>query len=449
MVYAAAKRRPDKYRPRILMSAYACEPNRGSEPGMGWNWAIQAARFHEVWVLTVSHGKPAIEAALAQHRIKNIHIVYCDVPGWPRKWANQYRFIRLHYVLWHLAVLRAARRIHETVSFDVVHHVSLGTIEIPGLLWMLDAPFILGPVGGAQEPAPAMRRYFGRAWFHEMLRIARKRLMRFNPMIQLAVNHAALILVSNADTRRFLERLGARRIIPEVEVGAAVDPESNLHHTNSDTFTVLWAGLLIPRKAPSLALDAFTKLKKSGVSARLVIAGDGPLKGAIAEQIRNRGLANDVVLLGAVPFAEMSRIYDSADVFLFSSLQDTNGNVLVEALAHGLPVIALDQHGAAGIISEECGIRVPIVNEHQVVTDLAAALERLAANPALRQRMGEAARRRAIERYTWDYKGERLRELYALVQEGEHATNGYRNTIFNWLPILARRFFNAARRPGF
>jgi hypothetical protein len=62
---------------KILLSAFSCEPGRGSEPGKSWNWAYELARAgNETWVLTSSIGKPAIEAFLASNPAPGLKFVY-------------------------------------------------------------------------------------------------------------------------------------------------------------------------------------------------------------------------------------------------------------------------------------------------------------------------------------------------------------------------------------
>jgi glycosyltransferase involved in cell wall biosynthesis len=111
----------------------------------------------------------------------------------------------------------------------------------------------------------------------------------------------------------------------------------------------------------------------------------------------------------------MAGVYERSQVLLFTSLRDTSGNVVLEAMAHGLPVVALDQHGAREILDADSGMKVPILDQAQVVRDLAAALERLALDPALRRAQGRAGRSRVEHRYNWDQKGELLRRLYTSV----------------------------------
>jgi glycosyltransferase involved in cell wall biosynthesis len=398
---------------KVLMSAYACEPNKGSEPGVGWNWALQGARFHEVWVLTRANNRDAIEAELKCSPVPNLHIIYHDLPRWARLWKQGGRGVWLYYLLWQLTALAVVRGLHNEIKFDVIHHVTFNTIDLPGFLWCLAAPFIWGPVGGGQEPSPAMKQYFGRSWYREILRIGRKRLVQFNPLVRLATRRASCVIVANSDTQRHFERIGASHLIRELETAVAVidDPIGQRRH-DEDVFTVFWAGGLIPRKAPLLAIEVLADLRRRGVRARLLIAGDGPLRPRIAKYIQDLRLDSEVSLLGTVPYSSMHELYNRADVFLFSSLHDTSGNVLLEAMSHRLPVVVLDQHGASEIVSDECGVKVPIVSAEQVRSDLTSALDRLAADPELRCRMGEAGRRRIAQVYDWEHKGQLLREIY-------------------------------------
>jgi glycosyltransferase involved in cell wall biosynthesis len=395
-----------------LLSAYACEPNKGSEPGVGWHWASQAARHHEVWVLTRANNRAAIEAWLQHAPVSNLRFVYYDLPRWARFWKRGGVGIRPYYVLWQAGAYWVARRLHRTVRFDVVHHVTFNTMEVPGFLWLLPAPFIWGPVGGGQEPAPALRSYFGSRWHREQLRVLRKRVATFNPILHLAARRAKAVLVANADTAERLRRVRGENTIRELET--AIDlPPLDPSGPASGPFTVLWAGSLIWRKGPALALDALAALKRRGVAFQAHFIGDGPLRQALQERIRMLELEPEVRLQGQVPYADIHRYYGSSHAFFFSSLHDTSGNVLLEAMAHALPVVTLDHHGAREIVSSDAGIKVPVHTEAQVIGGLASALERLAADPALRNAMGQAGRLRVAQLYNWDHKGELLRALYA------------------------------------
>lgn len=404
---------PTERRLRVLQSAYACRPGAGSEPYVGWQWAQQAVRYHDTWVLTANANRAAIEAELERLPVPNLHFIFSDVPRWAR-WLRSGS--RLHYLLWQLSALRSAKRAHREHGFDVVHHVTYNSFELPGFLPLLGLPFVWGPLGGAQVPPSSLKRY-AEGWSKQQVRTARKQVSRLNPWGRYVARHAAQVLAINRETETMLLRMGARNVIRELET-AAVASDSPPERSSTEAarpFTVTWAGRLIAMKAPMLALDAFEVLRAHTPVARLRIAGDGPLREAVERAVTARGLDDCVEVLGALPRQEMATFYDSGDVFLFTSLHESSGNVLLESLAEGVPVVTLDHHGPAEIIDDECGIKVPVRTADEVVRDLGEAMSELSSNVTLRAQMAVHARERIAEVFSWEHKGDLMRELYGRV----------------------------------
>ena len=126
---------PGERRLRILLSAYACEPDRGSQPGVGWEWATRLAKRHEVWVLTRANNRPAIERALGPNSGQEfLRFVYLDLPRWVL-WLKRKKLIPvpLYYVLWQVAAARCAKRLR--IDPDIVHHVTFNGFRFPGKWW--------------------------------------------------------------------------------------------------------------------------------------------------------------------------------------------------------------------------------------------------------------------------------------------------------------------------
>src|SRR5262249_11352476 len=129
---------------RLLLSAYACRPNAGSEPGVGWNWATHlAARGIDVHVLVAQRNREPIEAGLRLNPIPNLHFTYVPVPY---EWAKKNE--GLHYVLWQAEALKVARALSSKFRFDLAHHVTYASVHVPTQLWRLGIPVLFGPVGG-------------------------------------------------------------------------------------------------------------------------------------------------------------------------------------------------------------------------------------------------------------------------------------------------------------
>ena len=89
--------------------------------------------------------------------------------------------------------------------------------------------------------------------------------------------------------------------------------------------------------------------------ARLIIAGDGPLRAQVRAKIERLGLTEDVQMLGKVPLEDIRSLYDSASVLLFTSLRESFGAPFIEALGRGLPAVALD---LAGIADADVGLQL-------------------------------------------------------------------------------------------
>lgn len=94
----------------ILISAYACEPDKGSEPGAGWNWAVEIAKYHSVTVITRTNNRDSIEKELAVHPRSNMKFLYYDLPDSIRRWKKGQKGIQLYYTLWQAGAYRCAKK---------------------------------------------------------------------------------------------------------------------------------------------------------------------------------------------------------------------------------------------------------------------------------------------------------------------------------------------------
>ena len=143
----------------ILLSAYECDPNRGSEWGKGWRWALELGRLgHRVWILTKSTNRANVDAAISElPRSFQIKALYYELRGARRvlhrllsvmipKKSLQHDYV--HYRLWQAGALRYVKDVHELQRFELVHHVTIGSIRTPSRLGRLGPPFVFGPVGG-------------------------------------------------------------------------------------------------------------------------------------------------------------------------------------------------------------------------------------------------------------------------------------------------------------
>jgi glycosyltransferase involved in cell wall biosynthesis len=186
--------------------------------------------------------------------------------------------------------------------------------------------------------------------------------------------------------------------------------------TRPGGLTVLYAGRLAKEKGTDLLAEAFLRARARDPRLRLALAGGGPEEQALRER-----LGEHATFLGWLEGDGLARAYASADLFLFASSTDTFGQVILEAQASGLPVVAVDEGGPRALIED--GRTGLLRRAHPDA--LAAALCELAAAPAVRGRLAAGALQAARER-TWEHALGRLADGYrlALGETGSREQDG-------------------------
>ncbi len=143
-----------KKRLKVLVSAYACEPGKGSEPEVGWNWVKQIAIRNDIWVLTRKNNQESIECELKHNSIPNAKFIYIDLPRWMRFWKKGQHGIHLYYYLWQIYAFFKAKKLYRIIPFDLAHQVTFVCDWMPSFLALLPIPFIWGPIGSQRVPKP-------------------------------------------------------------------------------------------------------------------------------------------------------------------------------------------------------------------------------------------------------------------------------------------------------
>lgn len=331
------------------MYAYACEPGAGSENGAGWIWSLMMARLAETWVITRTNNQPAIDNALAavprEHRP---HFVYVDLPQWSRFWKRGNRGARPYYVLWQTAALKRALQIDRQQSIDLVWHLTMSTVWLGSLAPLLDKPFGFGPAGGGVGTPWKLAPTLGvRGCIFEGTRAIAQWTGRYlNPMARLAWRSADIILTQNPNTRSWFPTNHQYKavVFPHIVLDRNSADTATTRAVGSDSskLTLLFAGRLIPWKGVALALHMLSR----NPGWRLLICGVGPDEARLRKLAHQLGVNTQAVFKGWQDRDRLMKLMeDEADVFVFPSLHDEGGWVVVEALAAGLPVVCLDHGG--------------------------------------------------------------------------------------------------------
>jgi glycosyltransferase involved in cell wall biosynthesis len=122
---------------------------------------------------------------------------------------------------------------------------------------------------------------------------------------------------------------------------------------------LLWVGRLFPHKALGIAFEALAQLPEES-AVQLTVVGDGPERDRLMAKAHALGVSARIVWLGQVPWTRAIDAMDTAHALVFTSLRDSSGAQLLEAMARGLPVITLDHQGAADHVPDDAGIKIPV-----------------------------------------------------------------------------------------
>jgi len=414
------------HRLNVLVSAYACHPAPTVEafPGeaiLGWHYVKQISQSHNVQVMTRSFNRPALEERLRNKEIEGIVFHYLDLPDWlNRAMRHQHYGVRLYYFFWQVLAGRYARHLHRTEKFDLFHQVTFSNDWMPSFAGpALPIPFIWGPIGGGQRvPKPLMRILSARERHRERMRVALQRVWRATPFRKKCARNAAAILVCNRETGENFRGQEAKIWqfpVNGISSGHLSPAPTVLSTEEKPRLTILYAGRLDGIKGLPLGLQAFSWHLETYPDSSLEIVGEGPELVPLQRLAKSLKVEDKVRFVPWLPREEVIRRMTTCDVFLFPSLRDGGGAVVVEAMASGRPVICLDVGGPGFHVQPEWGIKIAPREPKAVSADMAKALNMLSSDGEMRLRLGQAARRRAEEYYLWERLGERTQQIYSSV----------------------------------
>ncbi len=399
----------------ILATAYAVNPYKGSEDGMGWNMVLQIARFNRVIAITRENNKTHIDKYMAEFPssvYQNITFLYFDLPYYLRFWKKGQRGALLYFYLWQRFVVGFIKK--QQLRFDVVHNLNFHNDWTPSFLWKLNKPFVWGPVGHhPQIPAPFLKPYARKEYLKDRATWMIKQLFwKISPALKKASKKAQTIIAMNSSVKKHLPADEKKFvIIPSVssEMVTCLPKQQ-------EVFRILSVGRFVPLKGFDVTLRAFAHFYH-GLSAQekrrteLVLVGDGPYRNYLQQLAQTLGVAHVVKIVLWVKRNELANIYQSSSVFLFPSHEGA-GMVVAEALSYGLPVLCFNNCGPGEFITEQCGIKVDYSTYENSVLEFSNALTMLMGNAAKMEQLSSEACVHFKTNFTWETTGEKFKELY-------------------------------------
>ncbi len=391
-----------------LISAYSVNPYKGSEDSIGWNWVLQYEKNYKegdrIILLTKKFNEKDTRKGLEEFNIQHVELVIVDVPNalnWFRE--KHSAFHHMYYILWqHWAWLWVK---HSGIRFDVIHHVTMNDYRIPSEMYKAKgAKVIWGPMGGAQVTPRPLKVYEKNqlvASFREFV----NKSCSWNPFYKKALRSYYKIYCINNETQKQISRIVGKDVplMPEL---ALRDEYKNLpiRKGNNDILKIVFVGRLIGKKGIAFLVDALS-LMPTDMNWELLIFGDGDDHALIEKQIADSGIGKNVKLMGNRPLNQIAEAYQQADVFVLPSLRETSGNVLLEAMAYAVPIVAFDTSFCRLLKEVDCGV---FINTEQALNnikeDYCKAIVTLGQDKELAKQMGMNGYKYVNSKLTWDEK---------------------------------------------
>lgn len=390
---------------KVILSAYACEPGLGSEPGVGWNIAKHLSEQVELLVVTRKSNQSAIESS-NEPWVDRVRWLYWDPPKSLTFWKKRNRGVQLYYMIWQFGIRQVVEECIQSEKFDLIHHVTFGKYWMPSFLASLPLPFIFGPVGGGEKTPPSLAPE--QPISSKLLDAAKSLASSIITRIFRSYYHqAAWTFAATSQTEQALRKLGVTKIslLPQSGISEGeieILSSSRQHSVGPEhPLKLVTACRLIHWKAVDLAIEAVALASKS-IPVKLTVLQSGPELGRLKKLASSLGVSDIVHFKGRLPtLNDVYREIASSDALVHPALHEAFGQSCLESLAIGTPVICLKWGGPSLIVDSTSGFVIEPDSRANTILHLSNSIIELNRYLQNGQSMAEQCRLRAFGAFSW------------------------------------------------
>ncbi len=405
-------------KPKVLVEAYECSPARSHAPGSAWQILSRLARSYDLWIITEQtqyrdevtehlEKDPALAEAMNFHFIPRL-----KKGGFGRRRpALPIREI-LEYRGWLQRSLDLALALHSKVGFDLAHHLRSNTFREPGYLWKLPVPFVWGPTGGTTLVPWSMLMALG---WRGLAEYTAKNLinalqLRFSWRLRRALHNAECIIAQTTQDQENFRKIHGLETMLAHEQASEPSMGKCRSYDGTRKLNIAWIGRCITGKAMPILLKAMCKQEIKGRTT-LHIAGDGPCLAKWQRMAQELGIAEQCRWHGWLEQQKTLDLLNNCDVLAFTSLLDATSTTVMQSLSLGVPVICLKHCDFGDVITDECGIAIPVKDMFSAIEDFSVALGSILQNPQRLKVLSKGALSQA-GKYSWDHLAQQIKEAY-------------------------------------
>lgn len=364
----------------ILLITYDISPYKGSEASVSWNYVSNMAE-HNKLIAIYGKGKEDVERYLKQNQMPNVRFI--NIPIIPVSGGGLIMDIEynLNYKKWHWQAYLWVEDIVKRERVDIIHYLNPIGFKEPGYCWKIkEVPYVWGPIQGVENrplalyPALSLKGKINAL----VRRVVHNGMLWCLPRVRKALKRADAVFAATPNTVKQLKRIHHKDAIYLPENGILKMERTEPIFMN-DTLNLIWVGSIDERKALGILISALGKVKNN--NWHLNVLGEGPLREKCEALADELGISEKITFHGKVDRAQVQLVFAQSHVHVISSLGEGNPTVLWEAFSKAIPTLTLDHCGMAGVVSAECGIKIPICSYQQVLNDMALAIDDLMEHP--------------------------------------------------------------------
>lgn len=397
---------------KIFVSTYACEPNLGSEIGVGWHWVLEMSKYFELWVLTRESNRKSIEPWIAEHPEYNgIHWLYYDLPRCARWWKKGLRGVRTYYNLWQWRSNAIVEKTMKEQGIEVFHHLTYGNAMWQVSRYGQQKHFIWGPIGGLETIPEEYSHHYGLteriwAWTRRMAVMT----LPMNRSFQRRCESAQLIICKTEATQNLIPEQYRHKSILMTDVACEEEKKTapKIVQEAADVTKFITVGRLDAWRGFDLVIEAFNKLAQERSNVELCIVGRGRDKKRLDKLISKIPSSAKISMVGEVSCETYHALMQDSHVVVNAAVKEGAVTVAFDAITYGKPLVCIETGGytrALNNIMCEC---VNLQSREQMIEDLKNGMKRFC-KVENRQRAA-LEEERMIPSLNWSHKGQKIRD---------------------------------------
>ena len=412
---------------RVLVIAEAANPEWTSVPLVGWSHYRSLSEIVDVHLVTQVRNRPAVIAAGLREGtdFTAIDSEMVAAPlyklatflrrGTERAWTIDTAIAALSYYYFEQIVWNRFFKDKSNIQYNLVHRITPLSPTTPSILAKrlraINIPFIVGPLNGG-VPWPK-EFYSTRKKEGEWLSSVRG-LYKLLPGNKGTREYADAIIVGSGHTWGQYANEYKSKLVYMPENAINLKHFGKVRKEQNSILKAAFVGRLVPYKGCDMVISAIGEFIKKG-KITLDIFGDGPQYIALENQVKEMGIRDGVKFYGFVKNSEIQNLLVKSDIFLFPSIREFGGGVVLEAMALGIVPIVVKYGGPSEFVNSSCGYLLRLDSREKIVQQLSSVVEAILKDPTGLQEKRVNSQERVRKFFTWEVKAKQTKEIYEWV----------------------------------